>query len=390
MLTFKSFRGINNVLRPERLSADALQQATDVDIDVTGQISRRQGYARTSIEAHTNLFDAGDFLLSTVGLNGDLTAIAGEARTTIYPSLGHERVWYCGLPDGRVAFSNGLICGLTDGATATGWGVPVPSGVGSAMGIPGDLFDGEYRWQITYVRLSDGREGGPAYSEPVTITEGGIFLSGMPVLAGYRINVYLTSHNDGGAYLAGSTTNAIFSFTGKNDALVQPCRTDFCQPAPAGICPTFWRGRALIAERNVLYASRPNDWEAFDVRRDYKQFVDPITLVVPVDDGIYVGTEKELAFLAGNQFDALVYRRVVDGRTVLGSGVSVPGALVKQGEGAGQGAAMLCIADGRIVAGFNGGGIIRLTENVYHTDVTAVHAHFRDHNGTPQYLAIPQ
>lgn len=390
MLTFKSFSGINNVMRPERLGADALQQATDVDIDVTGQISRRKGYASVSLEAHRSLFDAGDFLLATVGINGDLTAISGETRTTIYPSLGHERVWYCTLPDGRIAFSNGLICGLTDGTIYTGWGVPVPAGVGAAMGIPGNLFDGEYRWQITYVRLADGREGGPAYSEPISITEGGLFLSGLPVLAGYKINVYLTSHNDVGAYLAGSTTNAIFSFTGKNDELVQPCRTDFCKPAPAGICPTSWRGRALIAEGNVLYASRPNDWETFDVRRDYKQFVDPITLVVPVDDGIYVGTEKELSFLAGSQFDQLVYRLVVNGGTVLGSGVPVPGELVKQGEGAGQGSAMLCIADGRIIAGFNGGGITRLTENVYHTAVTEVHAHFRNHNGTPQYIATPQ
>src|SRR5690606_11148816 len=101
------------------------------------------------------------------------------------------------------------------------------------------------------------------------------------------------------------------------------------EPAPAVSCLAEWGGRALVAVDNVLYASLPNNPELFNVRRDFKQFIDPITTVVPVDDGIYVGTEKELAFLSGAQFDNLAYRKVVDGAVLLGSGVSVRGELVK-------------------------------------------------------------
>ena len=79
-----------------------------------------------------------------------------------------------------------------------------------------------------------------------------------------------------------------------------------------------------------------------------------------------------------------------DGAVALGSGVSVRGELIKQGEGAGLGSAMVCIADGRIVAGFNGGGLVRLTEGRYHTDATEVFASFRSINGIPQYVAIPR
>lgn len=386
MLTFKSFTGINNVLPQERLSPDALTVAKNVDAGLTGELRRRQGYALAAEGCHKNLFQAEGFLLATC--DGDLKNV--DTGAVLYAGLGSSRVWYAQLPDGRVAWSNGLICGLTDGATATTWGVPIPPSVGALTEIAGDLYPGEYQWQITYVRLSDGLEGGPAYSSaPVRVEDGGVFLSGLPVESGYKINVYLTSHDDGRAFYAGSTTNGLFSFTGKNDELTLPCRTEFMQPAPAGRCLTVWRNRVLVADGNVLYASAPNTAELFDVRRDFKQFVDPITAVIPVDDGIYVGTEKELAFLAGDRFDNLVYRRVVNGSVVLGSGVSVRAELVKQGEGAGMGAAALCIADGGIVAGFNGGGVVRMTEGRYKTAVTEVHASFRMRAGIPQYMAIP-
>lgn len=391
MLTFKGFSGINNVLPAERLGNDALTTATNVNIGLTGELSRRTGYASVSNDAHTNLYQADDYLLATVGLNGDLTAIRQGGNTVVYPSLGHDRVWYCTLPEGRVAFSNGLINGVTDGVTASSWGVPIPPSTGALTEVAGNLFDGEYQWQLTYVRLSDGKEGGVAYSgAPVSITTGGVFLSGLPALADHRINVYLTSHNGGEAYFAGSTTNTIFTFTGANDDLVLPCRTDFHKPAPAGRCLAEWRGRVLVAVDNVLYASVPNNQELFNVRRDFKQFVDPITTVVPVDDGIYVGTTKELAFIGGVQFDNLAYRKVANGPVALGSGVAVRGELIKQGEGAGLGKAMVCIADGRIVAGFNGGGVVRMTEGRYYTDVAEVFAFFRSNNGIPQYVAIPR
>lgn len=387
MLTFKGFSGINNVLPAERLGNDALTVAKNVDIGLTGEITRRAGYARVSETPHRNLYQGCDITLATINA-GDLVNVGSGA--VLYPSLGCERVWYLDLPDGRVAFSNELIAGIASASGSTEWGVPIPPSLGAVTEIVGELFDGEYRYQLTYARLSDGAEGGPAYSEPFRLTSGGVFLAGLPVLEGHRINVYLTSRDGMETYLAGTTTTGLFSYTGKNSALVSPCLTDFCEPAPVGRCLAFWRGRTLVAKDNVLYASRSNAWELFDLRRDTKQLLDPITAVVPVDDGVYVGTTKELAFLAGDTWDALAYRRVVDGPVALGSGVPVRGELIKQGEGAGLGSAALFIADGRIVAGFNGGGVVRLTEGRYHTTVTEVFATFRDLGGVPQYVAIPR
>ena len=390
MLTFKAFDGINNVLPAKRLEPSEFVRALNVDIGLSKELTRRSGYSEVLGTCHKNLWQASGFMLATC--DGDLTAIWPNAtRTVIYAGLGVERVWYCNLPDGRTTFSNGLIQGVTDGATLTGWGVPVPERIGTLSQAAGQLYPGDYQYQIAYVRLSDGLEGGPEYSNPFPVTQGGVLIHGLPVRDGYSIRVYLSSHDGGEAYYAGTTLTDEFSFTGKNSDLVIPARTDLVYPAPAlATVQAFYRGRVLVAEGNVLYASKHQQVEFFERKRDYKQFAAPITLIVPVDDGVYVGTENELAFLAGQSFDTLQYRQVLSSGVVLGSGVPVRGDMVKLGDGRGQGSAMLCIADSVICAGFNSGQLVRLTEGRYSTNATEVAATFRKINGVPQYLAIPQ
>ena len=82
------------------------------------------------------------------------------------------------------------------------------------------------------------------------------------------------------------------------------------------------------------------------------------------------------------------------GRFVMGEPVEQFRAAVEAPElirGEQTGTAMLCIADGVICAGFNGGAVARLTEGRYQTSVTEVAATFRLLPGRiPQYLAIPQ
>lgn len=391
MPTFAKFAGINNVLPPERLSDSELAVATDVDIGLSGELLRRQGFTLPSTLPHRNVWEGPAFVLATV--NGDLTSILPNGtRTVIYPSLGNDRVWYCLWPDGRVAFSNNLISGVVaaNGLSQTPWGVPVPATTGALTDVAGSLFPGNYQYQLTYVRLSDGLEGGPVYTNPVPVALGGVLITGLPQLAGYGINVYLTGHGGGDAHLAGMTLTSSFSYLGPNSSLVLPCRTDYLQPPPAGKLCATWRGRSLVAVGNLLMASQPHQPEMFDYREDFKQFPDPITLVQPVDDGIYLGTTKQLYFLAGKEFSALEMTTAVAGTVVLGSGVSVRGELIRKGDGVGEGPAMICIADQVLVAGFSDGSVVRISEKRYLTNATEVAATFRKVNDIPQYIAVPQ
>ena len=390
MLTFEKFAGINNVLPQERMGESDLVKAANVDIGLSGDLRRRGGFTLLSGQCHKNLHQSDGYMLTT--LDGeDLVSIHLDgSRMVVCPSLGPDRVHYCNLPGGRTVFSNGLICGMTTGGPSVPWGVPTPESAGHALAIAGQLAKGLYQYRISYTRLSDGLEGAPLSALPMQLDDGGLFINALPVRDGHAINVYLSGHGGDGAYLAGSTQTAMFSYIGGNSALTLPCRTVGMAPAPVGRAMAFWRSRVLVADGPVLWASMPGAWHLFDLRRDFKQFTAPITLVQPVDGGVFVGTENELAFLSGAEFDKLVYTQVIDGPTVPGSGVPVPGELVQRGQSVGQGAAMLCIAGRGIVAGFSDGGIVRMTEGRYATDVTEVAATFRMVNGAPQYLAVPQ
>lgn len=388
MLTFEKFAGINNVVPEHRRQANELTVGVNVDIGLSGDITRRAGYTLVSDVCHKNVWQADGFMLSTVDGN-DLVAIddAGD-ETIVAASVGTARVWYCNLPDGRVAYSNGALCGIASATGSAAWGVPRPGGLGGYTDVAGSLLPGTYRYQLTHVRLADGLEGAPTFGHEIALT-GGVVFTGLPALAGHKINVYLAGVNGDAAFLAGSTENSTFSYTGPNEALLQPCRTEFLDVAPAGRCLAFWRGRALVANGSVLYASLPGSWEHFDLRRDFKQFSADITAVIPVDGGVFVGTETELAFLAGLKFDELAYSQSIAAGVVLGSGVAVDGEMVGLGKGVGSGGAMLCIADGQVVAGLSDGSVARLTQGRYKTSATEVAATFRQVGDIPQYIAIP-
>jgi hypothetical protein len=308
--------------------------------------------------------------------------------------MGNTRLWYCDLPDGSTAYSNGTATGVVSAAgdSVKGWGVPIPAGVGAPLDVIGNLHPGDYQYSLTYKRLSDGAESGPAYAGAVvTLASGGLSLSGLPLLAGHKINVYLTSQFGGERFLAGSTTLAVFTFTGKNKDLALPCPTEFMQPPPAGAkLLAFWRGRVLAAVGNALFASQSHGWGLFDLRRDFKQFSAPITMVHGTDGGVWVGTERELVFLAGDTWDKLARVVKAPGGVVLGSGVPVPGEHLMVNKAVADGDCMVCIADGWLVAGMPNGELLPLSTGRYEVTATEVAATFRMAGTTPQYLAIPQ
>ena len=387
MLTFEGFTGINNVIPAHRLGKTDLLVASNVDIGRTGEITRRGGYAEVSDQCHKNLWQADGFMLATCG--AVLTAIhPSGARHVIHPALGHDRVWYCNLPDGRTTYTNGLIHGVTDGLTNQERSITPPESLGAPGMAFGQLDHGQYRYHLTF-RRADGVESSAVSSGPIMVSHGGLRLDGLPVRIGHSLQVYLSGKDGEGAYLAGVHLGGSFEFGGANATLVLPCRTLGDRPFPVGTFTGFWRGRVVVAQDNVLWASRPNaphlsDW------RDFKQLPSRITAVQPVDDGIYVGTEKDLVFLSGTTWDQLAFVPTKRGPVVPGSGVQAPGDRLKLGDGAGAGTAMLCIAGGEIVAGFSGGQTSNLTAERYRTTAKEVCATWREVDGVPQYLAVPQ
>ena len=87
MLTCKGFTGINNVLPEHRMGSGDLLLAQDVDIGLTGEVTRRAGLTVASEQCHKNLHQAHSFMLATCG-SALITASAPSvvARSATIPS----------------------------------------------------------------------------------------------------------------------------------------------------------------------------------------------------------------------------------------------------------------------------------------------------------------
>lgn len=88
----------------------------------------------------------------------------------------------------------------------------------------------------------------------------------------------------------------------------------------------YYRGRIYLAEGNTLWATVPWLYNFVDKTKGYVQFESTITMLASVGDGLYVGTDEGVYFLAGDEFPQKK-GRVMDSGVIPGSMQYIPGEL---------------------------------------------------------------
>ena len=374
MTVYKQFLGVNNVEDPTRLKPGEMLVASNVDI--AGTLLSRRGRALRKAGAAHSLHQAPFGLLAVVDNDLLLLDDDGTVLRLVYDTIGYTRVWYTELADGRVAFANGLISGLTTASATTAWGLPAPPDAG--VGIAGDT-----PYMVTFVRSSDGRESAPTYGTmSIDPTQ---WIIGLPTASGYALNVYLAPYGEA-MFLAGSTATDTWAPTG--DPLGPQFVGGVVDVPPVGTLLATWHARTLIVDGSTLWATRPFQPDLCDRTRDFVQMPAPITLVYGTGSGLFVGTTKALHFLAGTDFGELQMRTVTRGPVTKGSAVEIDTAyLPAEMRTGGRGA--LAIVDSVLVLLTGDGQAVPLTANRYRREVEEVWATTRLRDGTLQYLASP-
>src|SRR5574337_48675 len=147
MAEFKSFAGLRNDVSSERMDAGDLVAADNVNIDASGQLSRRDGRTLALAGDYHSLWAAGDLCLmvggtsllrvapgyTTTALRTDLTA---GAKMTFQPI--NERVYY----------SNGRELGVIENGASRSWGLTPPTTQGTTTATAGSLPAGTYQWAV--------------------------------------------------------------------------------------------------------------------------------------------------------------------------------------------------------------------------------------------------
>ena len=163
-------------------------------------------------------------------------------------------------------------------------------------------------------------------------------------------------------------------------------------PPPTGSDIAVYRGRLYIAHEKVLWFTELYLYGLVDRTKGYIQFEAPITLVMAVTDGLYVGTTEGLFFLQGNIAQGMKLVPIVSAGVIPGSGAFVPTSRVhpqaRQGPVAENEAAVFLTAAG-VCAGMDGGQVFNLTqERFVPPGMVSAAVLYRELDGVTQLIAV--
>lgn len=366
--------GMNNRQPDYALPAGTLRNAVNVDLDQIGYARRRSGYTRVypGINTHSGFScPEGEFFAEGAvlkQLNADYTS------TPVYHGLTGERVAYEYF-DGVIYFSDGTNTGKIIGGVVLPWGMDAPPAP-TIHAVSGTYGAGTYIAALTAVD-ADGRESGA--SDVVSIRaadNSGIRFDGLPSTTALRL--YLSAANGTTMYLVAEVPSGTPSYTvsaGRYDS-GKPLDAQFISKPPAGRIIKQYKGRMYIADDTTLWYTEPYALDRVKLSQNFFQFPKSISVVEPVDGGIWVVADKTY-FFRGSSPEDFVQETKLGYGAVFGTSSRVPNTTD-----------VMWYSDRGVVVGAQGGDISNKQEmNVAAESGTSGAALVRDKDGAQQFIA---
>lgn len=391
MSVYREFTGVRNDVDVERFGPKDLVAADNCDLDSSGKLQRRAGYTQRLAGNCHSLWSDGALCLYISGGNLRRLRTDYTSETLRGDLTPGARVSYCPVND-RVYYANGYETGVIDNGASRSWGLTPPSYQPLASAISGKLYAGTYQFALTFLR-SDGQESGTGLAESVEVSaNGGIAFSAIAVSADPDVTdkrLYLSTANGEVLYHALTLPNATTAATYVDDGLRLQSPLDtprFLQGALPGHLVAYYRGVLLVAVGNLLFHSEPHAYELFDIRK-YLPFDSRITLIAPMDDGVYLGTEKRVVFLAGRSPDEFEVVQKTPYGAIPGTLAYAPASLVKQAQNQGENPVAFWLSPQGVCLGLNQGAVLNLTQH-YTFNASAAGAGLFRRGDRAHYLAL--
>lgn len=317
--------GVDLLSDETQMPAGTVRAAINVDIDKRGQFGRRRGSAlATAGDGYGDLFPWGAALLARRGALL-LSIDPGTLAETELCDLGSDGPINYSAYNGDlyIASAAGLWL-LRAGASAA---QPAGSRLPAALPLlspaaAGALTPGRYMAAISM--LDERGEESPAVPLGQIDVTAGLLLTGLAVAPGSRWRIYLTPPDGDVLYLA-EEFDAVFSqyavtvYPGG-----APCETLHLAPMPGGRFVRGYGGRLFVASGDTLWFSEPLRPHLTAPRHNFVRFVGDIRFVEFVAGGAYVGDDRGVWWLAGEDPTKYTLAPVSDAVAVARSSVLVP------------------------------------------------------------------
>lgn len=385
---FGSWMGLRNNVSPDGFGRGDLSVCVNCDIDDALGISRRKGHSAVlTANVDRDLWASGSVCLG-VGSNALKQVLPDYSTITLRSGLTASRpLSYAAVGD-RVYYSNGVEAGCVRDAANHSWGLDIPA-VPVATTTGGTLPAGEYQYAVTYLR-EDGQESGTGRAGTITLAAtGGIALSAISVSADIDVAhkvVYMSSTGGETLYRVGVILNSETVFAIRELRMnASPLLTQFLQPPPPGDHIAYWNGYMLVGDKNRLYPSGPYSPELFDLRKSVP-FLDAITMIAPVKDGVWLGLDGQIIWLTGSTPETWDYRAAANYGVIPGTAFFADTGVIGDGQSTGEMAAFFASKRGLCV-GLPGGRLTNLTEARFSYPIQERGAGVvRQHRGINQFL----
>lgn len=300
------FIGVNNKRRPtdltvniDRSKLDLMAAATNVDVVDGGKVRRRDGFTLRHEGGYHSLWGDGH-AMGYVVRGAELLAVNADGELhSVQSNMLHGTPVSFARHANVVFWSDGLRLGAIQGEEAIKLPPALPFEPDVRAADDGALEAGQYQLAFSLTGLLGE---GPA-TQPVVIhlqKNQAIHVSGLIEPKGFAVNCYMTGPN-------GTVFNKAELIRFEHQARI-PLQADAGAPAltlglvamPAGRVVRSYDSRLLVARDNVLFYSQPFAPLLMNPVSNHISFEQPINLVRPCGNGVFVATQSATYWLAGD------------------------------------------------------------------------------------------
>jgi len=380
----KSFKGMNNVSRPEELELDEFTQAENVYVTDRNALSKRSGV--TQLLASSTLHSLGGSDDVALIVNQEELSIVNDDNSLSAIRSGldrHRRVSYC--PIGlAIYYSNGIQSGKVINGESRSWAVDSPLAPSLTL-TEGSLSAGSYLVTLTATDQYGEESGAMGGSRIDLASAAGIEVAIPTPPTDGSINIYVTTANGREYYWVGSASAAGTFVIGNQVSQAKPLETLLCDPMPSGRIVKYFNGRLLVASENGLWFSEPFHYGLTKIAYNFIQYRSDITMVEPVEGGVYVSADKTY-FLAGRDITKAEQVEISPAPAIFGTSLQIDAAKYDKGS---EGNIVLWSSEDGIYAGDEGGKVTNVTENTVSFPFGEEGAaQFFQADGAAQYVSV--
>lgn len=320
--------GVDKLSNETSLQKNTWRTAMNVDIDRSGQVAVRDGFTRilTGADYHSTwyavqrgwlLAGKGSTLVRVDPLTATETTLINVGNASPFSYTEYNGNLY-------VVCSTGLYYVPKASSSVRRCGAPQPDAPSATPSANGGLAPGKYAVSISLT--DDLWEESPTSSEVFVDlpTGGGIQLSNLPIVAGYRVNIYVTPANGDLLYHYASPPASFATHLVSANPSGAQCTTQFLAPFQGGRFVRWHNGRLYVVNGDTLYYSDAFRPHLTRLDHNFVQFSGAISFVEAVQGGIYVGDDRGVWFLDGGDPVKFVLKRTSGCLAVRGSSAIVP------------------------------------------------------------------